>query len=87
MNGSNNGNGTEPAYEEPIDLWAAAAFLHIGPKTVERLARKGLLPANKRGRSWQFLKSQLSEWLREDMKSNLDKHKPQNKDKQKENGP
>jgi excisionase family DNA binding protein len=66
-----NGNGNEPPDESPIDSETAAAYLKIHPKTLERMARKGDVPATKYGRSWQFSKSLLREWLMARMNSNL----------------
>ena len=58
MDGS---NGKPPLDEEGIDSRAAAAFLQIHHKTVERLARKRLIPGTRFGKKWQFLRSVLSE--------------------------
>jgi len=69
-------------HELPIDSKTAAAYLNIHYKTVELMARMGEIPATKSGKSWQFLRSMLSDWLRERMKSNL--RKPPTKDGQKE---
>lgn len=66
----NEDDNTTP-HELPIDSKTAAAYLNIHYKTVELMARMGEIPATKSGKSWQFLRSMLSDWLREQMKSNL----------------
>jgi excisionase family DNA binding protein len=66
-------NTSTTAHELPIDSKTAAAYLNIHYKTVELMARMGELPATKYGQSWQFLRSMLSDWLRERMKANLRK--------------
>lgn len=63
----------------------AAAFLGIHYKTLERMARMGLVPAMKLGKEWQFLISLLSEWRKEQMDLNLNKCRPPSNNKQKEN--
>jgi excisionase family DNA binding protein len=69
-------------HELPIDSKTAAAYLNIHYKTVELMARMGEIPATKYGQSWQFLRSMLSDWLRERMRSNV--KKSQAKDRPKE---
>jgi hypothetical protein len=39
-------------FEPPVDSRTASAAIGIHYKTLERLARKGLVPALKLGRSW-----------------------------------
>jgi hypothetical protein len=56
--------GNPPPPEESVDSRTAAAFLRIHPKTLERRARKGQIPAMKFGKEWQYLLSLLSEWAR-----------------------
>ena len=42
----------------------AGAFLGgLHPKTVQRMARRGELPAYRIGRYWRFRASELSAWL------------------------
>lgn len=69
-NGDNANSGTF-SNELPVDSKAAAAYLNIHYKTLELMARMGEIPATKYGKSWQFLPSMLSDWLRQKMKSNL----------------
>jgi len=49
------------------------------------MARVGAVPATKSGGSWQFLRSLLRKWLKEQMNSNLNKRKPAKDDEEKEN--
>jgi excisionase family DNA binding protein len=83
-----DGNGNkrlQPPHEEAVDSHTAAAFLGIHHKTLERMARKGLIPATKFGKSWQFLLSLLDEWRKKQMNSNLNKNQPPKKNEEKEN--
>ena len=53
------------AYEALLSDVEAAAFLGgLHPKTVQRMARRGQLPAYRIGRYWRFRASELDEWLR-----------------------
>jgi excisionase family DNA binding protein len=47
-----------------LDLAGAALLLKVHPKTLQKLARAGMVPAHKVGRAWVFLESLLLEWLR-----------------------
>jgi excisionase family DNA binding protein len=50
-----------------LTLTEAAAFLKIGAKTVERLARENKIPAKKvGGRIWRFSEDKLKAWLESD---------------------
>lgn len=79
------GNGNQHPHEDSVDSRTAAAFLDIHYKTLERMARKGLIPAIKFGKSWQFLLSLLDEWRKKQMNSNLNKNQSPNKNEEKEN--
>lgn len=47
-----------------MDDTQAAQFLGgLHPKTVQRMARRGDLPAYRIGRYWRFRASELSTWL------------------------
>lgn len=78
-------NGKPPLDEEGIDSRQTAAFLQLHFKTVERPARKRIIPATRFGKKWQFLRSVLREWRREQMYLNLKKTHTSTKQKQKEN--
>ena len=41
-----------------------AELLGLHPKTVQRLAREGDIPAIRVGRYWRFRASELNEWIR-----------------------
>jgi excisionase family DNA binding protein len=52
-------------YEPLMSDVEAAQFLGgLHPKTVQRLARRGELPAYRIGRYWRFRASELDQWLR-----------------------
>ena len=51
-------------YEPLLSADEAARFLGgLHPKTVQRMARRGELPAYRVGRYWRFRASELSAWL------------------------
>jgi excisionase family DNA binding protein len=51
-------------YEPLLSDAEAAKFLGgLHPKTVQRMARRGDLPAYRIGRYWRFRASELSTWL------------------------
>jgi excisionase family DNA binding protein len=51
-------------YERLLTDAEAAQFLGgLHPKTVQRMARRGELPAYRIGRYWRFRTSELSAWL------------------------
>jgi excisionase family DNA binding protein len=52
------------AVEPVIDSEEAATFLNINPKTLQKMARKGEVPAYRIGKLWKFRISDLDEWLR-----------------------
>lgn len=57
------------SFERYVDATFAAQFLGMHPKTLARLARKGIVPAHPIGegnqrRRWRFLISELDAWLR-----------------------
>jgi excisionase family DNA binding protein len=55
--------------ERFLDAQEAAQFLGLHPRTVQRLAREGIIPAHPIGngvrRRWRFLLSELDAWLRD----------------------
>ena len=57
------------AFEPLLNTVDAAALLQIHPKTLERWAREGRLPAHDLGR-WRFRASELDAWLRGYVHSN-----------------
>ena len=48
-----------------LTLVEAAELLLLPRSTVTRLAARGRIPARKVGKQWRFLRSQLTEWIRE----------------------
>lgn len=52
---------TKRSFEPLIDIIAAAGLLKVHPKTVQRLARGGEIPAVRIGRYWRF---RASIWIR-----------------------
>lgn len=46
-----------------LDLVAAAELLKVHPKTLQKLARQGLVPACKMGRAWVFIEHLLEQHL------------------------
>jgi Helix-turn-helix domain len=78
-----NGREHQIAFEPPVDSRTASAAIGIHYKTLERLARKGLVPAIKLGRSWQFRLSILSDWFNGKLKSNSETNSQANEKKEK----
>jgi len=65
--------GTEPAsepksdsesFEKVLTTEEAATLLQIHPKTLQRMARTGIVPAFRIGDLWRFRASALDQWLR-----------------------
>lgn len=52
-------------FEPFINQAEAAALLGIHPKTLQQMARKGVVPGVRVGKFWRFRKSQLDAWARE----------------------
>ena len=50
---------TTRAFEPLIDIATAAGLLKLHPKTLQRMARGGDVPAVRIGRFWRFRASQL----------------------------
>ena len=47
-----------------LDVTAAALLLKVHPKTLQNLARQGLVPSCKVGRAWVFVEALLLDHLR-----------------------
>ena len=56
---------------EVMDVPEVAEWLHYHPKTVQRMAKDGQIPAKKVGGEWRFMRVDLERWLRSD-----DRRKP-----------
>ena len=61
--------GRQPSFEVMLDSDEAAAFLKIHPKTLQRMARQGRVPAFRIGDLWRFRASELDAWLASTMVS------------------
>jgi excisionase family DNA binding protein len=51
-------------FEPVVDSEEAAKFLNINPKTLQKMARNGDVPAYRIGKLWKFRISDLDGWLR-----------------------
>lgn len=55
-------------FERLLDAEEAAALLKVHPKTLQRMARQGKLPAHPFGdgqrKRWRFLLTELDDWMR-----------------------
>jgi excisionase family DNA binding protein len=49
--------------EPLIDVHEAAELLEVHPKTVKRLAARGIIPGMRIGKLWRFRASLLDAWL------------------------
>ena len=49
--------------EDVLDVFGAAKYLKLSPKTIRCYARGRKIPAKKIGSQWRFLKSLLDRWL------------------------
>ncbi len=50
---------------EDFDVASLAAYLHIDPQQVDRLANRGKLPARKVGGKWRFSPAEIHHWMEE----------------------
>jgi len=64
MNGDSEVTMNEPEPFEPLlDSSEAATLLSIHPKTLQKMARAGTIPAYRIGDLWRFRASTLDRWL------------------------
>jgi excisionase family DNA binding protein len=56
-------------FEPLLDTEKAAALLGIHPKTLQKLARAGIVPSHRIGDLWRFRASELDTWLRTGLNS------------------
>ena len=56
-------------FEPVLNTDEAAALLQIHPKTLQRMARRGVIPAFRIGDLWRFRASALDQWLRSGLSS------------------
>jgi len=52
------------AYED-FDIDTLAAYLHLGPQQVARLADRGKIPGRKVGGQWRFAQADIHHWVEE----------------------
>ena len=71
-------------YELPLNTREAANYVGFHPKTVERMAREGDIPAHPasgvRRKTWKFYRSELDAWLRAKVNSHRHPCSPNGKD-------
>ena len=63
-NGRSYFSESQSNFEPVLNTEEAAALLQIHPKTLQRMARQGRVPAFRIGDLWRFRASALDEWLR-----------------------
>jgi excisionase family DNA binding protein len=56
-------SGADLQFEPLLDSAEAAALLQIHPKTLQKLARAGIVIGIRVGKLWRFRASALNEWL------------------------
>ena len=61
---------SDVGFEPLLDVSEAAGLLRIHPKTLQRLARIGQVPAYRVGKFWRYRASDLEIWLRSVSHSN-----------------
>jgi excisionase family DNA binding protein len=59
----------DAGFEPLLDAPEAASLLRIHPKTLQKLARTGRVPAYRVGKFWRYRASDLEMWLRSDANS------------------
>jgi excisionase family DNA binding protein len=67
--GSPKADSSSEAFERVLNTDEAAALLQIHPKTLQRMARRGIIPAFRIGDLWRFRASTLDQWLRSGLSS------------------
>jgi excisionase family DNA binding protein len=55
---------TNGEFEPLVDSYEAAKLLGVHPKTLQHMARRGLIPAIRVGKLWRFRISALDFWIR-----------------------
>ena len=67
---SAEGEALPVTFERVLNTEEAAALLQIHPKTLQKMAREGTVPAFRIGDLWRFRASALDAWLRSGVSSN-----------------
>lgn len=65
-------SGTSPTFEPLLDDEQVGTLLGLHPKTVQRFARDGKLPAIRIGKFWRYKASMLSSWIDEQQTGSSD---------------
>ena len=60
---------TGTLFEPLLTSREAAPFLCLHYKTLQSMARAGVVPATKQGKSWVFRLSSLSDWINQELYS------------------
>jgi len=60
---------TEALFEPLLTSREAAPFLRLHYKTLESMARAGVVPATKKGKCWVFRLSKLNSWIDQELES------------------
>jgi excisionase family DNA binding protein len=55
--------------QQILDSREAAALLKIHPKTLQKMAREGAVPAFQIGTLWRFVSSELDDWVQSKLSS------------------
>lgn len=53
----------KPIDPDILTVQEVAAYVHLHPITVYRMANSGALPAFRIGRNWRFKRQQIEQWL------------------------
>lgn len=53
----------ETGFEKLLTDEEAAELLQVAPRILQRMARKGEIPALKVGKFWRFRSSELDKWI------------------------
>jgi excisionase family DNA binding protein len=64
----------EMVFEPLLTSRQAAPLVLLHYKTLERMARSGLVPATKQGRCWLFRASKLNSWIDKALEINTVNH-------------
>jgi excisionase family DNA binding protein len=65
------GDGKKSAETSMMSIDDVAAYLRLHPLTVRKLAREGVIPAQKIGRQWRIDRPELERWISEQTQQNL----------------
>ena len=63
-------NGPPNGIEALLTTWEASQVLKIHPKVLERMAKRGDVPALKVGKFWRYRATTLDAWINSKLQSN-----------------